>query len=202
MRITGGMTSHKHEWEVYSTAIADVCIMVRCGCGAVGNIPNGRFEHADWNKAFRAPSEPYPLREELVAEVVVSQADMELGNALFGNSRGESLFPRDIAWESPFFNLLAKCGLDSKYCLDKNDKRGFENDVFKVEPYFWGDCDCPQSDDDIHVEDCPTCAPNFLHKASGFRIEWYKYPFRNSYMTPTISLERWREIMDECLSSV
>ena len=62
---------HEHEWEVYSTAVVGTCIMVRCGCGAAGDIPNGRFEHADWSKAFHAPSNPYPLREGLVAAVEI-----------------------------------------------------------------------------------------------------------------------------------
>jgi len=67
-------SSHRHEWEVYSTSLADVCIMVRCGCGAFGNVPNERFGHTDWSRAFHAPSSPYPLREGLVAEVVAGRS--------------------------------------------------------------------------------------------------------------------------------
>lgn len=32
-----------------------------------------------------------------------------------------------------------------------------------------------------HKEDCRFTRPNFLHKPTGFRINWYKYPFRDSY---------------------
>ncbi len=63
------MTGHEHRWEVYSTAVGDVCIMVRCACGTLGTIPYGRFEKADWNEAFHAPSNPCPLEEGLVTEV-------------------------------------------------------------------------------------------------------------------------------------
>jgi len=64
-------SGHEHEWEVYSTALCGAVIMVRCECGALGGVPGGRYEKADWNAAFHAPSAPYPLREGLVAEVVV-----------------------------------------------------------------------------------------------------------------------------------
>lgn len=75
---------HEHEWEVYSSAIGSACIMVRCNCGAFGNIPNGKFENADWNEAFHAPSNPYPLREGLVASVVETYADPPDAALTFG----------------------------------------------------------------------------------------------------------------------
>lgn len=131
---------------------------------------------------------------------------IEIGNALFGNSRGEAQFPRTAAWESPFRDLLARCGLDDHGLGIDDEKRGFENDVFKIEPYYWGECDCPEpeedDDEEVHVDDCPARAPNFLFKATGFRIEWYKYPFRDSYMTPGITLQQWRKIMDACRASI
>jgi len=62
---------HQHKWEVYSTSICDPCIMVQCECGATGGIPLEKVEQADWNQAFHAPSNPYPLREGLVVKVNV-----------------------------------------------------------------------------------------------------------------------------------
>ena len=67
------MGGHEHEWEVYSTALVGAVIMVRCGCGALGGVPGGRYEESDWDDAFYAPSAPYPLREGLAAEVVVGR---------------------------------------------------------------------------------------------------------------------------------
>jgi len=48
----------------------------------------------------------------------------------------------------------------------------YENDVFMMHPYCW----CEE-------ENCPWCnpkegeriAPNFYHKKSGLRVQWYKY---------------------------
>lgn len=127
--------------------------------------------------------------------------DMELGNALFGNSRGQARLPREADWQQPFLELLTQCGLD-RHCFGQDGARGFENDVFRIEPYFWDDCECPGTDDDIHLENCPERVPNFLHKPSGFRIEWYKYPFRDAYMTPSVALQRWLEIVGECCASL
>jgi hypothetical protein len=52
-----------------------------------------------------------------------------------------------------------------------------------------------------HEDDCRLIQPNFLYKPTGFRINWYKYPFRDSYMTPKISAKKWREIVRHCIES-
>lgn len=41
---------------------------------------------------------------------------------------------------------------------------GFENEVFAVNPYYWGN-------DDDHIDD-----PNFYYKPSDYELYWYKYP--------------------------
>ncbi len=51
----------------------------------------------------------------------------------------------------------------------------FENETFMMRPECW--CD---------AEDCPRCAgevPNFLHKTTGFEVEWYKYIGRSMKAT-------------------
>jgi len=53
-----------------------------------------------------------------------------------------------------------------------------------------------------HSESCRLIQPNFLYKPTGFRISWYKYPFRDSYMTPEISPAEWRKIVNHCIRSV
>jgi hypothetical protein len=70
-------------------------------------------------------------------------------------------------------------------------------------------CDCGRDErSDIfwreiggHKEDCRNIQPNFLYKPTGFRINWYKYPFRDSYMTPGISTAQWRKIVRHCIES-
>lgn len=53
-----------------------------------------------------------------------------------------------------------------------------------------------------HSQNCRLIQPNFLYKPTGFRINWYKYPFRDSYMTPGIKPREWRKIIEHCIDSV
>ena len=49
---------HGHEWVVFSTALAEVCLMVQCvECGTMGSIDDPSTE--EWSEAFDAPSSPY-----------------------------------------------------------------------------------------------------------------------------------------------
>lgn len=52
-----------------------------------------------------------------------------------------------------------------------------------------------------HKPECRLIQPNFLYKPTGFKIHWYKYPFRDSYMTPQIGAEEWAKIIDHCIAS-
>jgi len=71
----------------------------------------------------------------------------------------------------------------------ETDRGGFENEVYLINPYYWGE------DEKIGEE------PNFLYKPTGFAIWWYKYPLRASYMNINITLEEFREILDKCYKS-
>lgn len=53
-----------------------------------------------------------------------------------------------------------------------------------------------------HKDTCRFTQPNFLYKPTGFRINWYKYPFRDSYMTPPIKPAEWRSIVLHCIEFV
>ena len=53
-----------------------------------------------------------------------------------------------------------------------------------------------------HDEDCPIVRPNFLHKPTGFEIQWYKYPLRDSYKNMELSLDEFREVIDDCIESL
>lgn len=50
-----------------------------------------------------------------------------------------------------------------------------------------------------HCHSCRLIQPNFLYKPTGFHINWYKYPFRDSYMSEKISPQKWREIVRSCI---
>lgn len=63
---------------------------------------------------------------------------MELGNMCFGNSRGEFSVPRGEGYEEEFarlFDAIGNTSEDQYHCK-------FENAVFRVFPYYWGDCTC------------------------------------------------------------
>jgi len=208
---------------------------------------------------------------------------MELGNMVFGNSRGNFLMKRGVGYENEFQRLTDKLEMDS-YVEE------FENDTFALFPYYWGECTCgfdnydfeeehldtcyqaellrekisagaryssywewyefPESwswnkkrkvEDKIykkltkkynlpmqgcavhctcdyeqryeawlktigypegHHSDCLLVKPNFHYKPTDFQIQWYKYPFRDSYTNHKITLRDFINIIDECLVSL
>lgn len=72
----------------------------------------------------------------------------------------------------------------------------YENDVFYMHPYCWCESDtCPQC-----VE--PPSKFNLYHKASGFGLTWYKYHLRSAETNQEITLERYQEIIDDCIWSL
>lgn len=105
-------------------------------------------------------------------------------------------------WNNEFCDFLRDCGFDSYGCIKdtslkitikkgKTDElEGFENDVFSVFPYYWGD--------DFELSDIP----NFTYKPTGLQISWYKYPFRSSYMNQNISFSELEEILVHCSESL
>lgn len=111
---------------------------------------------------------------------------MELGNMLFGNARGEHGVPRTDEWEEEITRLCTATDPDyDGYPLF------YENDTFVIRGYWWGDEVAPEAE-----------LPNFHHKPSGFKMEWYKYPLRDSYMSDDIELSDLRDMIDECIESI
>ena len=102
--------------------------------------------------------------------------NIEMGNLLFGNSRGDYAFPdRDIVESDEWVALRVALGVDSYGHTEAdnrygNDRGGYDDGTICVNPYYWGD------DEDEAAK------PNFLDRRIGLEIRWYKYPFRDSYM--------------------
>lgn len=117
--------------------------------------------------------------------------DMELGNLLFGNSRGIYLVePRDD-YQDAFCEFLNSVGGNFEGYLDMCDARGwYENEVFIIRPYYWGD------DEEIAE------LPNFVYKPTGLEIRWYKYPMRDAYSNQDVPLDTFKAILKECQKSV
>lgn len=66
---------------------------------------------------------------------------MELGNMIFGHSRGQYSMERGDGFEDELSRLF------NAYSPDRDNSwreygEEFENDVFEVHPYYWGDCTC------------------------------------------------------------
>lgn len=125
--------------------------------------------------------------------------NIELGNLLFGHSRGNFALPRDKYGDS-FNSFLVQggfdsygrpndCGVSANWMDDCGDGR-FENDVFVLRAYYWGN------------DERVARLPNFLHKPSGYEIRWYKYPLRDAYSSQKLEIGDFNRILNECLASI
>jgi hypothetical protein len=117
---------------------------------------------------------------------------MELGNLMFGNSRGQ--FPLERGkWQDKF------CELTEELALDMNE---FENEVFEFFAYWWGDCTCGVGEDEPCDDSCNLVRPNFIYKPTGYEIQWYKYPLRDSYANQEITWESFCQVVEDCKQSL
>lgn len=142
---------------------------------------------------------------------------MELGNLLFGNSRGRypvdhSTMDKAYKWKE----LCDKAGIDNYGCYNGqwgdsyNVYEGFKNDTFQVFPYFWGECEDVEGYDDSADGDCGECAvkdclvlkPNFTFFPQNVTLSWYKYPWRDSYANNQLTVGQYNEIFQQCIDSL
>ena len=120
---------------------------------------------------------------------------MEIGNLLFGNSRGNFSIDRDV-FQEPFWQWLEKNRFDSYGysergdMIDENGDYRFENDTFVIRPYYWGD------NDDIAEK------PNFVFKPEDIQISWYKYPLRDAYCNVNLDIKDFERILECCENSL
>ena len=92
-----------------------------------------------------------------------------------------------ILQDNPYWHeLLNMCKLD-EYGRDQQGL-GFENDTFAIRPYNWDNEKDP--------------LPNFEYKPVGFMMEWYKYPFRASYMNMECTVSDVERIFGLCKISL
>lgn len=70
-------------------------------------------------------------------------------------------------------------------------------------------CDCPRNpametwvSTNFHTESCRIFQPNFLFKLTRFKIYWYKYPLREGYMIPEITLDEFCKLLKVCEESL
>lgn len=53
-----------------------------------------------------------------------------------------------------------------------------------------------------HAETCPIVRPNFHYRPTDLRLEWYKYPLRDSYFNRECGLAEFRSIITKCIESL
>lgn len=68
------------------------------------------------------------------------------------------------------------------------DLTKYENHTFRMMPYSWAD----DAYNDYH----------FVHKPSGFMIQWYKYPLRGALCNMDITHEQFYDILKDCHNSM
>jgi len=111
----------------------------------------------------------------------------EIGKAVFGAPWGEYDF--DSMKDSEIIEYMLR--IISYFATDQPCYSGyFENDVFALRPYYWGD-------DEEEAQ-----RPNFLHKKSGLEIRWYKYIGRGMSVNRKICPKCFLEIFVDCLKSL
>lgn len=136
---------------------------------------------------------------------------MEVGNLLFGNSRGKYKFPdRKLVNAKSWRDLVEILGADdymhipeiNQWCVraamrDVDGQWTFydktHQKLFQIFPYYWGEDEVLQA------------RHNFVYKPGTpeeLAIDWYKYPFRDAYLSRPASKTMLKRIFTECTAAV
>ncbi|MBD5584000.1 MAG: hypothetical protein HDQ88_02875 [Clostridia bacterium] len=127
--------------------------------------------------------------------------NMELGNLIFGHHDTNNLCEKYVidreTFQGMFHKFLESIGFTiygytetDELCKKLNYEGLFENDVFLIRPYYWGD------DEDEMAK------PNFVYKPGNVEISWYKYALRDAYCSHDLTIEQFRTMLDECTKSM
>lgn len=114
----------------------------------------------------------------------VSEHEMELGNMVFGNSRGEYPLGRGVGFEEELFRLF------DAYAPKRDNSwreygEEFENDTFAIMPYYWGDCECGYDE-----KESEWCEKND-HQESCISIEIRHIAHYDRFKSPDIFLAKY-----------
>jgi hypothetical protein len=136
------------------------------------------------------------------------QKELEQEKLKIGWTKGEFGLdrPKDWSWED-------EQRKEKKIVKKLYEKRGWNT---KSGSWWYGygvrcDCDYNQRYENWlkqigypnrHREDCLLVKPNFLYKPTGLRIKWYKYPLRDAYISKEITLDEFKQVIDDCIQSI
>lgn len=124
--------------------------------------------------------------------------NIELGNMIFGNSRGQYQVERG-GFEEAFILFLQNNGFDtyghyyvnsSQKWVDLDENISYENATFLMRPYYWG------YNEEVAKK------PNFIYKPRNLEIQWYKYPLRDAYSNEKFTIQELKTILEECERSM
>lgn len=136
---------------------------------------------------------------------------MEIGNMLFGNSRGKYEFPdRKLVNSKSWRDFVEILDADEYMCLSNHNQWRHDvairdayggwtfcdadgQKIFQISPYYWGEDETLQA------------RHNFVYKpdtSEELAIDWYKYPFRDAYMSRPVSKTMLKRIFEECTATV
>ena len=129
--------------------------------------------------------------------------------------RQERKYPNSISrgrWQDYFCEFLDECGFDGTYghisdeslkkhlVLIDGDEKGwtgdmekaeaFDNGVFRVLPYWWGNSDNIAG------------MSNFIFYPTGFEMIWYKYPLRDAWSNKPITYQEFKDMINKCRESL
>lgn len=110
-------------------------------------------------------------------------------------------------WQDYFCKFLEDCGFDGVYGFVEDDllkkylvkftgtdteeeTEFFDNGTFRIVPYWWGDSDEIAS------------LPNFVYYPTGFEMNWYKYPLRDTWSNIPITFDEFKDMIDKCEKSL
>lgn len=135
--------------------------------------------------------------------------NMEIGNMVFGHSRGNVPVKRG-KWQEDFAYFLEQCGFDNYGDIDESNGKMypkltpylkkvedgeeyewyFDNGTFRIMCYSWGESE-------------KICSmPNFIYYPTGYSMQWYKYPLRDSYANKEISYSDFLRMLADCRRSI
>ncbi len=132
--------------------------------------------------------------------------EMEIGNVVYGHHTGENRHHIDRDKFSTVLEAYMQYmgfdhygNYDGEYADEFkekgwiNDDGDFENDVFAFTSYCW----CME-EGGCHRDE----KSNFYYKPMEFKIDWYKYPLRDSYSNKEFTVEEFVKILDHCVEAI